>query len=206
MLEIYRSSIDKDIRQSRRVRDGGKAVWGVGYEAFLMIIRESARRTRCCRDRLTDRITSPRVAEHCFCNWCLRSMTCGCVLIATLGLTLPLLDSVPRTIQFEQFEWDTVNPLQTYSTSGVIATSSDGSWMNWVQFTSRMFHLFVTEKALGHSIYLRAIHTAYLIDHEKRTAWVVPCVCEWQHTKSTENPQCDRREKIRRGSNIQGIR
>ncbi len=83
------------------------------------------------------------------------SMTCACALVAYLGLRLPLLDGVPRTIQFESVDWISESPTQTYSFSGVIATSSDGSRANWVQYTNRTFHLFVKDKSIAHLIYIR---------------------------------------------------
>lgn len=128
--------------------------------------------------------------EQCFMIGVYDAMTCACAMVAYLGLTLPLLDAVPRTIQFERVDWDSGRPTQTHSVSGEIASSLDGSRTNRLQYVSRRFHLFTTGKQFVHSIYDRNSHTSYLIDDEKRTVLVFPCTCEWQRTAWPEDFQC----------------
>ena len=107
-------------------------------------------------------------------------MTCACAIAAYLGMTLPLLDGIPRTIQFEEVTWDTANVTETYTASGTIATSSDGSRAMRVRRTTSLFHMFGKGQTDRLSIYTQTPHAAYLIDHERRTAYVIPCKCTWE--------------------------
>jgi hypothetical protein len=117
-------------------------------------------------------------------------MTCACAIAAYLGLALPLLDGIPRTIEFKSVDWSSNSPAETYSFSGVIATSSDGSRMNRVRSTGRRFLFFLAEQRIGHSIYSRTPHVSYLLDDDERIVRVIPCTCEWERNAWPEDHQC----------------
>lgn len=96
-----------------------------------------------------------------------------------MGFTLPLLEGVPRTIEFKQIDWDSSHWTETYTTSGVIATSSDRSRTNVVQQNGRWLNLLPASEHAVHTIYLSKLQTAYVIDHQQHTVLVVPCRCSW---------------------------
>src|SRR5262245_31650326 len=104
-------------------------------------------------------------------------MTCECGIVAFLGLSLPLMTGVPRTVQFERVNWDSDRPAYIESASGIVAISADGSRMNMARAEARSIWGTPLNLRLVQSIYTLKPHVAYLIDHQERSIVTFPCTC-----------------------------
>ena len=117
-------------------------------------------------------------------------MMCGCALVAYAGLMLPLLDNVPRTIQFESIDWRGSNPTEIVSQTGTIATLSDRSRANWIRGKEISLTGSVIQSWFIHSIYFRNSNTAYVIDDQHRSVHVIPCDCTFGQDGVPEDALC----------------
>jgi hypothetical protein len=107
-------------------------------------------------------------------------------------MLLNLHEEVPRTIDYERIQWNSVAPLVTNSLTGTLYVSANRSVANSMTFVERALHFWTTRRESRTVIDSRRANTTYLVDHAKSAA-TVPAwsgTCTWESFAWPEDPKC----------------
>ncbi len=119
-------------------------------------------------------------------------MPCASYLAVSFGMLLNLHAEVPRTIDYERIQWNSVTPLVTDSFTGTLYVSTDRSLANSMTFVERALHFWTTRRESRTVIDSRRANTTYIVDHDKR-AVTVPAwsgTCTWESADWPEDSKC----------------